>query len=144
MGALLQNTQSGRYCYVGGWSWAISCSDTVSDMRLKKDVTALKPEEGLAAVMHLRPVHYRWIDERLNESGSDTEIGFIAQEVEKVLPLLVYETPQAPDAAVKLPATNRRRSSTSASWCRWCSPSSRSRFSSTSSPPTSRSRSPKR
>jgi Chaperone of endosialidase len=56
--------------------------------------------------MRLRPVHYRWKDARLNKDKP--EFGFIAQEVEEVMPELVYEAPQAPDAPVKLPGNKSK------------------------------------
>lgn len=54
-----------------------------SDARLKKNVTTLT--SGLATVNRLRGVSYNWLD----ESRPENKIGFIAQEVEKVLPELV-------------------------------------------------------
>lgn len=61
---------------------AFSVNQT-SDKRLKKDITTLT--SGLAMVNRLRGVRYNWID----ESKPENKIGFIAQEVEKVLPELV-------------------------------------------------------
>jgi Chaperone of endosialidase len=87
---LAQNTSSSYYCYIGYLNtYSIVCSGPtsgVSDGRLKKDVVPLKYDEGLASVMALRPVHYRWKDPR--KSGH-TELGFIAQEVEAAIPGLV-------------------------------------------------------
>lgn len=54
-----------------------------SDARLKKNVTTLT--SSLAMVNRLRGVRYNWKD----ESRSENKIGFIAQEVEEVLPELV-------------------------------------------------------
>jgi hypothetical protein len=93
------NTGSGAYCYLGTGSYSLYCSGAtsgVSDGRLKKDVVTLDSKEGLAAVMQLRPVTYRWKDERKNHQGDPhyREMGFIAQEVEKVLPELVGEVTQ--------------------------------------------------
>lgn len=65
---------------VGGTSWG-----TFSDERLKKDV--VKYEHGLAQIAALRTVRFRYRDD--NEIGltSDAEnIGFIAQEVQEVIP----------------------------------------------------------
>ncbi len=82
-----------------GWGGALSSWDlciasirysgtqTRSDIRLKKDVTTMS--ETLSAVEtlnKLRPVTYHWIDERLPKN---LRYGFIAQEIEKVLPELV-------------------------------------------------------
>lgn len=54
-----------------------------SDARLKKNITSLT--SGLATIKQLRGVRYNW----KNESMTGDKIGFIAQEVEKVLPELV-------------------------------------------------------
>ena len=45
---------------------------------------------GLSTVQALRPVTYRWIDEE--NMGSATEVGFVAQEVQAVIPEMVNET----------------------------------------------------
>lgn len=57
-----------------------------SDERLKKDIVPLSDDEGLDAIMQLNPVHYKWRDRAAEDQ---TEMGFIAQEVEQVLPELV-------------------------------------------------------
>ncbi|WP_435640596.1 tail fiber domain-containing protein [Micavibrio aeruginosavorus] len=57
-----------------------------SDERLKKDIVPLNDNEGLAAIMQLNPVHYKWRDRAAEDQ---TEMGFLAQEVEQVLPELV-------------------------------------------------------
>jgi hypothetical protein len=94
--ALFQNLSSGYYCYLGyANTYALLCSgpdNTTSDFRLKKDIVDLDEKEGLDAVMALKPVRYHWKDERKNHNGY--EIGFIAQNVETVLPSLVHETKQ--------------------------------------------------
>lgn len=54
-----------------------------SDARLKKNVVTLS--SGLAMVTQLRGVRYNWKDDNRPEA----RVGFIAQEVEKVLPELV-------------------------------------------------------
>lgn len=53
-----------------------------SDQRLKKDVTDVN--DGLSKVMKLRPVYYNWIDQK--EYGKQREVGFIAQELNKIIP----------------------------------------------------------
>ena len=54
-----------------------------SDARLKKNISTLT--SGLATINRLRGVRYNWKD----ESKTENKIGFIAQEVEEVLPELV-------------------------------------------------------
>lgn len=57
-----------------------------SDINLKKSI---KPIKGsLENVLNLRPVVWKW---RKEEAGSSLQYGFIAQEVEVVLPDLVSE-----------------------------------------------------
>ena len=57
-----------------------------SDINLKKSV---KPIKGsLKNVLNLRPVVWKW---RQEEAGRGIQYGFIAQEVEVVLPDLVSE-----------------------------------------------------
>ena len=60
-----------------------------SDIRLKTAVRDLPHEESLPALMKLRPVSFRWKDAKKNaEQGQ--QMGFIAQEVEKIFPNLVF------------------------------------------------------
>ena len=59
-----------------------------SDQRLKKEIA--DSPYGLAAVQALRPVTYRWRNE--GDMGSATEVGFVAQEVQAVIPEMVNET----------------------------------------------------
>jgi hypothetical protein len=58
-----------------------------SDARLKTNINGL--ESGLSKVMQLRPVSYNWINPK---DGTGKEIGFIAQEVEKVVPEAVVHS----------------------------------------------------
>ncbi|MES2557704.1 MAG: tail fiber domain-containing protein [Bacteroidota bacterium] len=61
-----------------------------SDARYKKDVTAL--EGSLDKLLKMRGVAYNWDKARNPEMGfgDEKQLGFIAQEVEKVLPEMVY------------------------------------------------------
>jgi hypothetical protein len=56
-----------------------------SDKSLKKDIQSIPA--GLKQVLALRPVSWRW---KTAKPGKNTEHGFVAQQVEKVLPELVY------------------------------------------------------
>ncbi len=56
-----------------------------SDARLKKDIQALGG--NLAKVLQLQPVSYLWKDPK---SAQGNQIGFIAQDVAKVVPEVVY------------------------------------------------------
>lgn len=57
-----------------------------SDLRLKKNVSTI--EGALDKVKRLRGVKYQWNDE--SKGGSDYRLGFIAQEVSEVEPLLSF------------------------------------------------------
>ncbi|MBI2596717.1 tail fiber domain-containing protein [Candidatus Daviesbacteria bacterium] len=59
----------------------ITCS---SDLSLKKNITGLS--YGLSDLLKLNPVEFNW---KIDEDGSLKNLGFIAQEVETVLPKLV-------------------------------------------------------
>jgi len=56
-----------------------------SDRRLKKEIVTIP--DALAKVMDLRGVNYKWKDP---ESEQSLQMGFIAQEVEKVVPEVVH------------------------------------------------------
>lgn len=61
---------------------------TLSDIRLKKDVKTL--EDALPIIQALRPVSYRWNDATCSvEKRGSYDVGFIAQEVETLLPHIV-------------------------------------------------------
>lgn len=55
-----------------------------SDRRLKKDIQVL--DSSLEKILRLEPVSFLWRDEKIS---SQRQIGFVAQDVEKVLPELV-------------------------------------------------------
>lgn len=57
-----------------------------SDITLKKSIKPLK--ESLRNVLNLRPVTWKW---RKEEAGEGIQYGFIAQEVETIMPDLVSE-----------------------------------------------------
>jgi Chaperone of endosialidase len=70
----------------------ISCgSGCTSDIRLKKKV---KPLRGaLAELLSLKGVTFEWNDPAEHENHTGTQEGVIAQDVEKVRPQWVHETP---------------------------------------------------
>jgi Chaperone of endosialidase/Lower baseplate protein N-terminal domain len=61
-------------------------STNPSDSRLKDDITDL--QYGLNEILKLRPVTYNWKDDKINQGK---QFGFIAQEVQVVMPELVKE-----------------------------------------------------
>ena len=66
----------------------ISC--TVSDARLKTNVSDLS--YGLDTVMKLRPIAYSFIDAK--RFGAGSQIGFLAQDLQAVVPEVVTQGPQ--------------------------------------------------
>lgn len=57
-----------------------------SDERLKKNIEAIAKSKALQDILALRPVTYNWKDPA---QPTDTQIGFIAQQVETIAPALV-------------------------------------------------------
>jgi len=61
-------------------------STNPSDERLKDDITDI--EYGLTEILQLRPVSYTWKNDTINQGK---QFGFIAQEVQEVMPELIKE-----------------------------------------------------
>lgn len=71
--------------------WGSYCLSWLSDERLKKDIGTYPNEYGLATLMQLNPVSFHWKD--INKDTKEGEqLGFIAQDVQKVAPRLIKET----------------------------------------------------
>jgi len=70
----------------GGGAWSV-----LSDARLKRDVRPL--EGSLATLLALRGVSYEYIDAEALGELPGRQTGFVAQEVETVVPEWVDETP---------------------------------------------------
>ena len=73
--------------------WAVNTTIQTSDVREKKNIVDLK--YGLKEVMKLRPVTYKWKQEKvgtviLPKSERREIIGLIAQEVQQIIPEVVY------------------------------------------------------
>lgn len=73
--------------YVNGTIYATGGAGALSDVRHKHDVKAL-PNGALALVDRLRPVSYLWNEAR-DDGMRGRQIGFTAQDVEKVIPTVV-------------------------------------------------------
>ena len=71
----------------------ITAFGTVSDITLKRNIVSLNTKDILNKVLKIRPVKFKWVDDLENElrRGKQDE-GLIAQEVEKIWPMLVGET----------------------------------------------------
>ncbi|MBU0473379.1 MAG: tail fiber domain-containing protein [Bacteroidetes bacterium] len=84
------NTTSPSYrLYVNGTSGGTNAWTNDSDKRLKKDVNLI--ENGLDKVMKLRPITFYWKQSEFPKRNYDdrNHVGFIAQEVEVVVPQVV-------------------------------------------------------
>jgi hypothetical protein len=75
----------GVYVGDGATTWS-----AFSDERLKTNIKALPASDGLEAILKLNPVTFNW---KSITSPRETQTGFIAQEVQKVLPDLVSHAP---------------------------------------------------
>lgn len=66
--------------------------DNTSDINLKKDIESI--HNSLDKVLNLNAVSFRWKEELVPASliKRETEIGLIAQEVEKIIPEVIGET----------------------------------------------------
>ena len=64
-----------------------------SDARLKKNITALDSKNSLDAILKLQGVEYEWNDK------DGKEIGFVAQDVEPVVPQVISEAQRGADIA---------------------------------------------
>jgi hypothetical protein len=95
--------------WVYGSSYAIYANGPVygsafyysSDERLKKNIQTIASSTALQKILALNPVTFNWIP---TDRATTTQIGFIAQEVEKVVPELVYD-----DASTTMKAVDYAR-----------------------------------
>jgi hypothetical protein len=55
-----------------------------SDFRLKQNINSI--QYGLKEILQLNPINFNWIDGFESENNNKTSLGFIAQEVEKIIP----------------------------------------------------------
>jgi len=63
---------------------------SISDARLKTNVVSINGESSLDIINTLNPVTFDWRDDIFNESArGQSDVGFIAQEVESVIPYAV-------------------------------------------------------
>ena len=75
--------------------WAVDGSINTSDARLKKDIEPIA--EGLPLIQQLNPVSFKW---KANQDQGRSHTGFIAQELQEVVPHLVidHEWREVPDS----------------------------------------------
>ncbi len=76
---------------VAGTAWVTSGAWSGSDSRWKRNVAALSPSSSLDKILALRPVNFEWKADEYPQLGftNGIQVGFIAQDVEKVIPELV-------------------------------------------------------
>ncbi len=74
-------------CYINPTTTALVCS---SDARLKYNLNAISTTTALADVLSLSPTYYNWNSE---PAGTPEHAGFIAQQVQPILPDLVAQEP---------------------------------------------------
>lgn len=73
--------------HVNGTAYATGAAGALSDKRHKKNIVSLQ-DDALDALLKLRPVSYEWKNP-VDEGMQGKQFGFIAQEVEKILPDMV-------------------------------------------------------
>jgi hypothetical protein len=84
--------QSGETAYLDWYSVYTCATAAASDARMKTDIEALSDEAGLANLMKLKPVTFKWKDPK-RAALEGEQSGFIAQDVEKVYPQSVRSAP---------------------------------------------------
>ena len=84
-------TAPGYTLTVAGTAWVTSGAWSGSDARWKQNITPISSSDALDKVTQLSGVTYNWnqLDFPQNNFDSLTHLGFIAQEVEKIVPDLV-------------------------------------------------------
>jgi Chaperone of endosialidase len=97
---------NGNYVVFDGSSTGVSLTygatswTSISDRRIKTNIQTLTHEQGLAAIEQLNPVTFSWRDPKASQK---TQIGVIAQDVQKVLPEIVtkgFATKLTPDGTL--------------------------------------------
>jgi cell division protein FtsB len=80
------NTGNGTlYLNLDGGTVKVGSVTVTSDRRLKRNIHKL--DYGLADLLRLKPVSYEWRPDMFNLPG--TQLGFIAQDVQEILPEVV-------------------------------------------------------
>jgi hypothetical protein len=71
----------------------IVCDTSLSDQRLKSSITSLTGPQALSELQQLNPVSFYWKDPSMPGAGTtQQQFGFIAQQVQGILPNLVGTT----------------------------------------------------
>lgn len=89
VGLSMYSTGAAAYRFYVSWDGKINCTSTtiaaISDVRMKENIRDL--DYGLATIMALHPCRFDW--KKGKGKGTKNDIGFIAQEVEPVMPEMV-------------------------------------------------------
>jgi hypothetical protein len=99
--SIVDSSQGNAIVGDANWSWSAWAGNffgdiqvrgvwELSDARLKSDVANLS--NGLSQLMKLRPVTFKW---KKDGAGGRGQLGFIAQDVQKVFPEVVRGDPDA-------------------------------------------------
>jgi len=81
-------TQNPGYkLHVNGTAYATGAAGALSDIRHKKNIQSLS-DNSIEILSKIHPVNYEWINP-LDDGMKGTQFGFIAQEVEEILPGIV-------------------------------------------------------
>lgn len=83
----IATTTPGYQLTVSGTAYATGAAGALSDIRHKKNIVLLG-DDALQKVLHLRPVSFDWRDPK-DAGMQGRQMGFIAQDVEKILPSVV-------------------------------------------------------
>ncbi|HNW91132.1 MAG TPA: tail fiber domain-containing protein [Bacteroidales bacterium] len=82
--------------------YAVNGTIQTSDLRYKTNINDI--QYGLNEVLKLRPVSYNWKNEKLN-IGTGKNLGFIAQEMENIVPDVVVHTQTEIDKETNQPGS---------------------------------------
>ena len=78
------NGQNDKFIsYTNGDIWYSGSFNSSSDIRIKKNVRDIDDKEALNKILLIEPKKYEYIDP---EKGTDTVIGFIAQNIREIIP----------------------------------------------------------
>ncbi|MFZ3054906.1 MAG: tail fiber domain-containing protein, partial [Minisyncoccales bacterium] len=84
-------TSPGYTLTVNGTAWVTSGAWSGSDARWKKNINTLSTTSSLDQILKLNPVNYEWRTDEFPDMKftTGTQLGFIAQDMEKIIPEVV-------------------------------------------------------
>jgi hypothetical protein len=90
--ALHSNYTNSNYSIVASYAIACAAIAMYSDKRIKKNIEGLTRSDCLRQACALRPVTYEYSDRVRSRGGRKRRLGFVAQEVEVVVPEATHMT----------------------------------------------------